>query len=228
MRECNVGTDGRASLRSGNVKFDPDRHHRRSLRLQGYDYSQAGAYFVTICTQDRECLFGKVVTGQVDLSKIGRLVTDCWHAIPQHFDHVVSDEFVVMPNHIHGIIVIAEDARVGVQYIEPLQIEPLQIEPLHGKPGHHAYQHVIPQSVGSIVRSYKAAVTRFANENERESIIWQRSYYEHVIRHERALNAIREYIRNNPLNWAQDIDHPSNAARPMPDSVEAYLREAGV
>lgn len=223
MRECNVGTDGRASLRRGNVKFDPDRHHRRSIRLQGYDYSQAGAYFVTICTQDRECLFGEVVTGQVHLSKIGRLVTDCWDAIPQHFSHVVSDEFVVMPNHIHGIIVIAEDARVGVQYIEPLQIEPL-----HGKTGHHAYQRVIPKSVGSIVRSYKAAVTRFANENERESIIWQRNYYEHVIRHERALNAIREYIRNNPLNWAQDIDHPSNAARPMPDTVEAYLREAGV
>lgn len=210
------------------MKFDPDRHHRRSIRLQGYDYSQAGAYFVTICTQDRECLFGEVVTGQVHLSKIGRLVTDCWHAIPQHFRHVVSDEFVVMPNHIHGIIVIAEDARVGVQYIEPLQIEPLQIEPLHGKPGRHAYQHVIPKSVGSIVRSYKAAVTRFANENERESIIWQRNYYEHVIRHERALNAIREYIRNDPLNWAQDIDHPSNADRPMPDTVEAYLREAGV
>ena len=87
-----------------NMKHDPDKHHRRSIRLKGYDYSQAGAYFVTICTQDRECLFGDIVDGEMRLNDAGHMVRDVWHKIPEHFPYADIDEFVVMPNHFHGII----------------------------------------------------------------------------------------------------------------------------
>lgn len=94
--------------------FDPDKHHRRSIRLPGYDYSRAGAYFVTICAQDRACLFGDIADGVMRLNDAGRVVERCWHEIPIHFPHVELDEFVIMPNHVHGIIVIVEN-HVGAK-----------------------------------------------------------------------------------------------------------------
>ena len=92
------------------MPYDPNRHHRRSIRLKGYDYSQAGAYFITICTQDRACLFGKVVNGEMQLNDAGRMVLAEWNMLPERFPHVVLDAFVVMPNHVHGIVVITNPA----------------------------------------------------------------------------------------------------------------------
>jgi putative transposase len=92
------------------MPYDPTRHHRQSIRLKGYDYSQAGAYFVTICTQDRACLFGKVVNGEMRLNDAGRMVLAEWNMLPERFPHVVLDAFVVMPNHVHGIVVITNPA----------------------------------------------------------------------------------------------------------------------
>jgi len=92
------------------MPYDPNRHHRRSIRLKGYDYSQAGAYFITICTQDRACLFGKVVNGEMRLNDAGRMVLAEWNMLPERFPHVVLDAFVVMPNHVHGIVVITNPA----------------------------------------------------------------------------------------------------------------------
>ncbi len=111
------------------MKYNPEYHHRRSIRLKGYDYSSAGAYFVTICLHEKACLFGEVNNAAMILSPIGKIVQDYWLEIPQHFENVELGAFIVMPNHLHGILNILD---VGVQYIEPLQsIEPLprHIEP---------------------------------------------------------------------------------------------------
>ena len=88
------------------MRFDPDKHHRRSIRLKGYDYSQAGAYFVTICTKDRGCLFGEIIDGEMVLNPFGEVVQACWDDLPRHYPHVELDAFVIMPNHLHGIIII--------------------------------------------------------------------------------------------------------------------------
>jgi putative transposase len=93
------------------MKFDPDKHRRRSLRLQGYSYAQAGAYFVTVCTHNRECLFGEIVDGEVRLSEMRTIAEECWRAIPNHFPNVALDVFVVMPNHVHGIMMITAAGR---------------------------------------------------------------------------------------------------------------------
>jgi len=91
------------------MRFDPDKHHRRSIRLRGYDYTRAGAYFVTICTQNRECLFGNIVEGEIWLNDAGHMVQSVWNELSQHYPGVDVDAFVVMPNHIHGIIVLMDD-----------------------------------------------------------------------------------------------------------------------
>jgi len=94
-------------------RYDPNRHHRRSIRLKNYDYSQAGAYFVTICTHGHIHLFGEVVDGEMRLNPFGEIVQAVWFDLPQHYGHVQLDAFVVMPNHVHGIIVLTADPVVG-------------------------------------------------------------------------------------------------------------------
>ena len=101
------------------MAYDQDRHHRRSIRLKGYDYTQAGAYFVTICTHERKCLFGDIVDGNMILNDAGRFAEKCWTEIPAHFPHVALDEFVIMPNHIHGILCIGD--AVGAKDFSPEQ-----------------------------------------------------------------------------------------------------------
>ena len=102
------------------MRYDPEKHHRRSIRLKGYDYTRAGAYFVTICTKDGACLFGDVADGVMRLNQMGHIVRQCWLAIPDHFPHVLLDEFVVMPNHVHGILVIMPTHDVGATHASPL------------------------------------------------------------------------------------------------------------
>ncbi len=94
------------------MPYDRNKHHRRSTRLKGYDYTSAGAYFITICTHQRECLFGEIVQGEMQLNDFGQIAMDCWQTIPDHFsDRVRLDEFVIMPNHVHGILVIPDNGR---------------------------------------------------------------------------------------------------------------------
>lgn len=184
----------------------PDLHHRKSIRLQGYDYSQDGAYFITICAKNREHLFGKIITdGRGTTScaptEIGEIAMKCWHEIPKHYPSVILDEFVLMPNHIHGILFLS-NKNVGAQ----------DVVPVHGE---NRFHKIIPGSIGAIVRGYKIGVTKWYRENivpvqniENQKMIlqqiWQRNYYEHIIRNEKSLYAIREYIINNPLNWEKD------------------------
>lgn len=163
--------------------------YRRSLRYPEYDYSQNGAYFITICTRNKEHLFGEVESGEMILNDIGRVAEQCWHEIPEHYPYVSLDAFVVMPNHIHGIFII-ERPVVGVQNFEPLQ--------------HNAFQKIIPRSVGAIVRGYKIGVTKWCRTYTDVNTIWQRNYYEHIIRSDQEWNVIVEYIEKNPEMWKQD------------------------
>ena len=167
--------------------YDPNKHHRRSIRLKGFDYTRENAYFVTICTQNQACLFGEIVNGQIRLNDAGRVAQMMWKAIPAHFPHVEIDAWIVMPNHVHGIIII-----VGATHASP------QSGPPKG-------------SLGAIVGSYKSAVSRQINQLHRTpgATVWQRNYYEHIIRDAAALDRIRKYISDNPAHWAEDMENPS-------------------
>jgi REP element-mobilizing transposase RayT len=178
------------------VKYDPARHHRRSIRLRGYDYSQAGAYFVTVCVQGRERLFGDVVDGEMRLNDAGQMVAQCWHELPAHFPHLELDEFVVMPNHMHGIII------VGAPFMAPYGPGAVN----QGAVNQGAINRA--PTLGEIVRSFKALATRRIRQAGVTAFAWQRNYYEHIIRDEESLNRIREYIVNNPLQWALDRENP--------------------
>ncbi len=195
--------------------FEPRR--RRSIRLKGYDYAQAGAYFVTICAHGRECLFGDVPGGEARLNECGELIEACWNDIPSHFLRVQLDAFVIMPNHVHGILHTLEPhsaATVGARHAVPLP----------GNAPHRQAERFSRPVVGSIptiVRSVKSATTRRINERRGTPgvPIWQRNYYEHIIRDEASLNRIRQYIVDNPARWASDPENPQVVA---PEPVQAW------
>ncbi len=167
-------------------------HHRRSIRLPEYDYTQPGAYFVTICTYRRACLFGHIAGGVMRLNAFGEIVREEWFRTAQVRPNVelYEPEFVIMPNHIHGIIWITE--TVGARRRRAPTVERF------GRP--------VPGSLPTIVRAFKSAVTRRINilRGTPGAPVWQRNYWEHVIRNERALNAIRRYILANPARWHLD------------------------
>lgn len=183
-------------------RYDPERHHRRSIRLKGYDYGQPGAYFITLCTHERAHLFGQVVGGEMVLNEYGEIARACWLTIPDHFPHAELDEFVILPNHVHGIIWIVDDA-VGAKDFSPLP--PLPPLPPRGT----------SKTIGSIVRGFKIGVTKWMRQHTDVYTIWQRNYYEHIIRDETALNTIRCYIIENPMRWHLDQHNP-HATSPDP------------
>lgn len=202
----------------------PNFGRRRSIRLKDYDYSQSGLYFITICTANKHCLFCTDSEDFGNLSHMGKIARDYWLEIASHFKNAKLDVFVVMPNHIHGIIVMTENEEKRAENIQPLQpheqnVGVQYIEPSspHNKIQHieptlrqNRFQYITPRSIGSIVRSYKAAVTRQCRKDEFCEIVWQRNFYERVIRSEKELNRLREYIANNPLNWSLDKENPGS------------------
>ena len=177
-------------------KRNSEKHHRRSIRLREYDYSQAGGYFVTICTRNSEYIFGKVVNGVMKLNKYGHVVEEEWRKTARLRKDVKIDVFMVMPNHFHGIVMINEDCR-GTARRAP-------IVELFGKP--------VIGSLPTIIRSFKSAVAKQINiiHNSPGISVWQRNYYEHVIRNENELNLIRQYILYNPLQWQYDRENPEH------------------
>ena len=181
--------------------YNPDNHHRRSIRLKGYDYTQKGAYFVTICTRNRECLFGGIENGRMTLNDAGMIAHQCWQDIPAHFPHIMLDTFVIMPNHIHGILVIT-NVPVGAKNFSPLQSPP------------HSFSHSSPhprgtsKTIGSTVRGFKIGVTKWMRQNTPVQHVWQRNYYERIVRNDDELNRIREYIVGNPTQWESDRENP--------------------
>ena len=169
--------------------FNPGMHHRRSIRLQEYDYSQNGYYYVTICTEHFIKYFGEIKSGKMQLSKIGRIVEQCWYEIPRHFYNVILGEMVIMPNHMHGIIIIDNPRGVpcrGVACNAPTNISPK------------------PKSLPTIIRSFKSAVSNICHKNNFTYFQWQRNYYERIIRNENELYIKRRYIINNPIKWEFD------------------------
>jgi putative transposase len=175
------------------MKYDPDKHHRRSIRLEGYDYAQDGGYFVTICVFERKHLFGNVVDGEMILNEIGKLVKFTWLDLPRHNKNVELDEYIIMPNHIHGIIIIS-----GAGLPQGAGLERAGLEPAPTDTAGHG--------LSEIVRQFKTFSAKRVNQinNTAGTRLWQRNYYEHIIRNENDLLQIREYINNNPYNWEND------------------------
>lgn len=192
--------------REARPHFDPEKHHRRSIRIKGYDYTQTGAYFVTIVTSRRDCLFGEIVAGEMVLSNFGKIADECWRAIPEHFPAVGLGAYVIMPNHVHGVIHIV-DGR-GAALLRP-NVRPNESSPDESRP------NVKPGSLGAIVRSYKSAVSYRIHKEHHAAGIWQRNYYEHIIRDDKDLQRITDYINTNPLRWNKDDENPIKA-RPVP------------
>ncbi|MBE0504855.1 MAG: hypothetical protein IBX46_12075 [Desulfuromonadales bacterium] len=190
------------------MTYDPDIHGRRSIRLREYDYSSVGAYFVTICVQGRECLFGDVTEGTMRLNDAGKMVERVWLGLSARFPHVVLDEFVVMPNHFHGIVVINNVYdTVGA----PLAAPGFESDQRSGAVSRSPmFKTNLAPSLGAIVRGFKSITAIDVNRllNRQGCPLWQRNYYERVIRNESELSAIREYLQFNPTNWAEDKEHP--------------------
>jgi len=174
-----------------------DKYRIETTRLKGWDYASAGWYFVTICTRNRELFFGDVIDGEMNLSAMGEIACDYWQEIPQHTPAIVRlDAFVVMPNHIHGIIVIEKNAEAETLY-HNVSIEMSRISPKSG-------------SLGVIMRIYKSAMTTWCHENKFPVFDWQERYHDHIIRNQRSLDEIRQYIADNPAKWELDKSTPAN------------------
>jgi REP element-mobilizing transposase RayT len=196
------------------MTYDPKIHHRRSIRLKGYDYSQNGAYFITICAQDRKPLFGKIVNGDLQLNPFGVIARDEWLKTSIMRQNIEMDEFVIMPNHMHGIIVIDIEPRRDTLQRVPTNERAPENEgtgTMHRAPTVEQFGKPTSNTIPTIIRGYKGAVTKQINTLQINAgvynipeRIWQKNYYEHVIRNETSLNKIREYIMSNPLNWKED------------------------
>ena len=171
--------------------YDPEIHHRRSIRLKEYDYSRSGAYFVTICAHKRKYLFGNIVNDEMALSEYGKIVENVWYNLTVHYQNIKLDKFIVMPNHIHGIIILMNMDDVGAGF-KPAPTDLTKYYPL-----------------SEIVRAFKTFSARHVNELRITPGIpvWQRNYHEHIVRNENELNRIREYIINNPLQWQFDREN---------------------
>ncbi len=196
------------------MPYDPESHHRHSIRLKGYDYSQAGAYFVTICTHNKACVFGDVVDGEMRLNEYGAIVKDEWLRTDTLRGNVVIDEYIIMPNHIHGIVIIMGDGRGTLQRASTGPIRAThRVAP--------TARGLISNSIGAIIGQFKSIVTKDVRKMGFRYFKWQRNYYEHVIRNEDKLNRTREYVLNNPLQWQFDRENPGR----MQD--EAYDNQWG-
>ena len=182
---------------------NPTSHRRKSIRLQGYDYSQAGLYFITVCTHNRVPLFGEIVDGVMALNAAGQIVEKCWCAIPEHFPQVTVDEFVVMPNHVHGIITIGEN-NVGANDVRANNVRANDYLPQPSNEIPRSLQHGTSRTIGSMVRGFKIGVTRWFRANTDIHKVWQRNYYEHIIRNEDSYLKIADYIQTNPQRWEID------------------------
>ncbi len=251
-------------------RYDPEQHHRRSIRLRGYDYSQPGAYFITIVTQGWLCLFGDVADGVMVQSTAGQMIESAWLDLPSRFRHIELEAYVVMPNHLHGIIIIHETDPhpVGATLVvahehvvapeNAVAADNAQCSRTNDQPHGSARAGTSPAptgghtvttdtragaragtspaptggqnpTVGAIVGAFKSITTMEYIRGVNLQLyppfdrrLWQRNYYEHIIRNEHALRRIREYIWTNPLRWALDRE---NAQRIGVDESDTWLHE---
>jgi putative transposase len=263
------------------VKYNPDKHKRRSIRLKGHDYSAAGTYFITLCTHQRDCLFGEIVDGVMQLNALGEIVQNHWMRLPKHHPNLRLDAFIVMPNHFHGILVLTQNhpphtshtshtshiSTVGAGLADPSMVSanpvptkpalPYLTNPVSTKPtlpystdsettqpiqtyrsqhsgggraglidtfidgSHDILAKPAPteifnhRGISEIIRGFKTFAARRINEKRRTQgcPVWQRNYYEHIVRNDQSLQTIQAYIRNNPKSWTNDQLHPNNPSK---------------
>jgi putative transposase len=197
--------------------YNPDKHHRpvwlpdrRSIHLKGYDYSQSGAYFVTICTQDRACLFGEIEKSEMQLNDASRMIHYWWNQLTNKYPNIELDEFVVMPNHLHGLIIVGADPRVCPE-------TKLPAPPDKNKGEHTGSPLQGPISLSRMIQWFNTMTTNESLRNVKQNDwhpfnkrLWQRNYWEHIVCDENELNRIRKYIIENPFKWDQDNENPNN------------------
>jgi len=171
--------------------YNSNKHHRRSIRLQNWSYANIGAYFVTICCQNRKCIFGKIVDKKMILNEYGEITGNAWNKLPQHHTNIELGAFIVMPNHIHGIITI-NTTNIAAVTNHDNNRNNRQLA---------RYQNPGKNTLSSIVGSYKSTVSKQIHRIGFVGDIWQRNFYEHVIRNEIGYAKITEYIRKNPVLW---------------------------
>jgi REP element-mobilizing transposase RayT len=204
-------------------KYNSEKHRRRSIRLQGYDYSRQGAYFVTICAQERQCLFGETKNGEMRLNEIGDMVQYVWKELPVKYSGIDIDEFIVMPNHVHGIILLPAPVGAGPRACPVCDSkagnglsdkQPEKNRPY--KQGNHggiaptlSLSDVVHRFKSFTTATYRTCVMKL-NWSPFPGTLWQRNYYERIIRNEDELNRIRQYILNNPQQWDYDENNPAN------------------
>lgn len=185
------------------MPYVPLRHHRRSIRLRGYDYSQEGMYFVTICTYERACVLGEITDGAMLLSDLGEIAKQCWNEIPGHFENVELDEYVIVPNHVHGVIILRGNS--GRDEVT---------SSLRNESGIESQQSIIKRipTLGQVVAFFKYRSTKLINMkgNSPGARFWQRNYYEHIIRDGNDLDRVRKYLSNNVGKWFEDKENPGN------------------
>ncbi len=171
---------------------------RNSNRLKNFDYSSCAAYFVTICVKDRKCLLGKICDGKMVLNQSGIIANNIWLELDKHFENVFLDEFVIMPNHVHGIIMIIDEINHSEGLINQTPTMKKWVMMKNSK-----------QIIGKIIRFYKGKTSYIIHNSGVEDFKWQRNYYDHIIRNEKDLNATREYIYFNPAKWELDKEYYS-------------------
>ncbi|WP_026082599.1 transposase [Mastigocladopsis repens] len=197
------------------------KYRIESTRLPNRNYAANGWYFVTICTCDRICFLGDVNAGQVQLSTIGEITQQFWTDIPNHFDDTYIDAYVIMPNHVHGIIVIDRATNIAIDHLRDVETRhPIDVETRHGASLQRGcteptdeYNKFAPLKRGSlsvIINAYKSSVTRWCHKNGHDHFGWQTRFYDHIIRADGSLDQIREYIFHNPAKWELDKNNPAN------------------
>ena len=211
------------------VAADLQKHHRRSIRLRGYDYSQSGIYFVTICTQNHLHLYGEIVDGKMALNGAGKMIQKIWNEISNDFPNIQLHEFTMMPNHIHGIIEIVEADSISTLDVDPDSVPPTSRADMESAP-----TATVAVPLSKIVQSFKRHTTieyiKMVKQNILPSFdkrIWQRNYWEHIVRNENEYNGISQYIVDNPAKWQNDklnVGADSISALDVnSDSISAHL-----
>jgi len=187
------------------------KYGRQSIRLKNYNYAANGYYFVTICTQGKQCFFGNVVGGKMQLSTVGKIAHQYWSETPQHSQHTYLDEFIIMPNHVHGIIIIDNPNSRVVPWNDPTCTDvTCNVRTENGEWDlSQTMSQLSPKSgtLSVIIRSYKSSVTRWCRQHGDDIFQWQSRFYENIIRDDKSLNNIRRYIINNPAKWTEDRNY---------------------
>ena len=203
-----------------NMKYNPEIHHRKSIRLKHYDYAEMGTYFITICTHECACLFGEIIDGEMRLNEAGRMIQSVWNELHGHFPNLELDAFIIMPNHVHGILIIADGVNVGAGFPRPNMLTQ-QGGVGFGKGGETPPLRC--PSLGKILAYFKYQSTKRINElrGSHGTPVWQRNYYEQIVRDESECDRIREYIETNPARWAEDNENTKEGSQLV---MKGYLR----